>query len=108
MTPNPRFAVFLALLLFPAAAFPADTEKERVKTQGGIRFNLPEDWPIEKRGAALGPISVEEYVSRKLDALEGRMAALEGKISSLQKQLQETKEEYEKANRLRSKEGLAP
>ena len=103
-----RIIVLLALVLLPAslsqAAEEISTEKEMLKTKGGIRFNLPEDWPIEKKGAALGPIPVEEYVSRKLEIMEKRVAALEGKISSLEKKVHSIEEEQKKADRLRSKE----
>ncbi len=98
----------LALIFLPAsvslAADEISTEKEMLKTKGGIRFNLPDDWPIEKHGAALGPVSVEEYVSRKLDAMEKEMSALEGKVSSLEKKIISMEEEQKKADRLRSKE----
>ena len=102
----------LALVLLPAAAALAaeeiSTEKEMIKAKGGIRFKLPEDWPIEKHGAALGPIPVEEYVSRKLEAMEKRVGALEGKIAAVEKRISLMEEEQGKAEKLRSKETLVP
>ena len=53
-----------------------------LKTQEGLRFNLPEDWPIEKRGGVLGPIPVEEYLSRKFSAVEIRLRSIEQQVSA--------------------------
>ena len=53
------------------------------KTQARLNFQLPPDWPIERRGGAVGPIPMEEYLSRKFKTLEGRLQALEQRFNGL-------------------------
>ena len=43
----------------------AEEQGESLRTQKGLRFTVPEDWPIEKRGGGLAPIPVEEYVLKR-------------------------------------------
>jgi len=38
---------------------------QNTKKSGGLNFQVPEDWPIEKRGGVLAPIPTEEYVLNK-------------------------------------------
>ena len=40
------------------------------KKVGKLNFQLPEDWPIEKRGGLISPIPTEEYVSIKFEEIE--------------------------------------
>lgn len=65
----------IALVFFPAPL--AAERKADVRTIKGIQFNVPEDWPIEERGGALGPIPVEEYVTLKFGQIEERFKTLE-------------------------------
>ncbi len=60
-------------------------EKMSFKTQKGLNFAVPEDWPIEEHGGALAPISVEEYVSRKFKAVEERLDVIEKSLSEKEK-----------------------
>ena len=53
------------------------------KTESGLHFQLPADWPIEKRGGIVGPIPVEEYVARKMTAMEGRLQGLEQQVGKM-------------------------
>lgn len=57
-------------------------DDDSVKTEKGLRFAVPSDWPIEEHGGALAPIPVEEYVVRKFKAIESRLKTIE---SSLEK-----------------------
>jgi len=54
---------------------------ERVKSAKGLNFNVAEDWPIEKRGGAVAPIPVEEYVSIKFKAIEEEFQAIRDELS---------------------------
>ena len=75
------FLIFAAgwALISPMGAY-ADDEAS-VKTEKGLRFAVPEDWPIEEHGGALAPISVEEYVARKFKAIETRLEIIESGLS---------------------------
>jgi hypothetical protein len=48
-----------------------------VKTEKGIRFAVPDDWPIEERNGAVAPVSVEEYVIKKFKEIEARLDQIE-------------------------------
>ena len=53
------------------------------KTESGLHFQLPTDWPIEKRGGVVGPIPIEEYVARKMTSIESRLQGLEQQVGSI-------------------------
>lgn len=69
----------------PASSL-ADVERS-VVTQDGLRFSVPADWPIEKRGGAVGPIAVEDYVVRKFTTLETRLKAAEQRVTELERRV---------------------
>ena len=71
----PLLAGIFALVFFPSPL--AAERKTDVRTIKGIRFNVPEDWPIEERGGALGPIPVEEYVTLKFGQIGERFKTIE-------------------------------
>ena len=88
-TPAPIGLAMAAVAAAPILCA-ADGNKEAtgpatvVKThEGGLRFNLPPDWPVEKRDGVVGPIPIEEYLARKFSALESRLMALEQQLSGL-------------------------
>lgn len=68
----------------------ADVEPS-VVTQDGLRFNVPADWPIEKHGAAVGPIAVEDYMVRKFKMVEARLEAAEQRVAELERQVKTLK-----------------
>ena len=81
---------FAALLAVSAgwtrasAADGMDADKPTVrKSQEQLHFQLPPDWPIEKRGGMVGPIPVEEYLAMKFKALESRLQTLEQKLNGM-------------------------
>ena len=75
------------------------------KTSDGLHFNVPPDWPIEKRNGVTGPIPIEEYLARKFKVLEARLQALEQRLSSLDIRLRVVEEESKKQRQgLRSAE----
>jgi methyl-accepting chemotaxis protein len=66
---GPLLILTICVAFLSAVPFPVDgaEEDEMVQTQKGLRFAVPDDWPIEKRAGILGPIPVEEYVAMKFD-----------------------------------------
>ena len=73
------------------------TPKTVLKTQDGLRFELPADWPLEKRGGALGPIPVEAYLARKFAAIEIRLRMLEQQLGSTELRLRVLEESLKRA-----------
>ena len=53
------------------------------KTKDNLNFNLPPDWPVEKRGGVVGPIPVEEYLAKKFKELDAKLQAIEQRLSGL-------------------------
>ncbi len=53
------------------------------KTESGLHFQVPADWPIEKRGGVMAPIPIEEYLSRKFKGIETQIQALEQRLNGL-------------------------
>jgi len=75
------------------------------KTAEGLHFQLPPDWPVEKRAGSVGPIPIEEYMARKFSALDQRLKTLEQQVGSLDVRVRVLEEEV-KRQRLQSKEGI--
>jgi len=73
-----------------------------VKTEDGLRFKLPPDWPVEKRNGIVSPIPVEEYLSKKFSAVESRLQQLEQQVVAADLRLRTMEEELKKQQRLRS------
>ena len=90
----------------PPAGAAADKAKSGastvLKSEDGLRFQLPADWPIEKHGSVVRPIPVEEYLSKKFEAMDARMRALEQQMTSLELRLRAVEEENKKQQGLKS------
>ncbi|HQP10810.1 MAG TPA: hypothetical protein PKV41_05445, partial [Candidatus Omnitrophota bacterium] len=56
-------------------------EAQQSKKVGQLNFQVPEDWPVEKRGGVLAPIPTEEYVSLKFKEIEQEFQAVQEKFS---------------------------
>lgn len=96
-----------AVALAPVRVWGAEDRGDRstvVRTEEGLRFRLPEDWPVEKRGSVVAPIPVEEYLSKKFSALEARLRALEQQLAGFDLRLRVVEETVKDQNRLRSAE----
>ena len=93
--------VGLALLLTLGAAVARADDSTEVKpatvrkVQGNLGFQLPPDWPIERRGGIVGPIPVEEYLAMKFNALEAHLQAIEQTLNGLDLRVR-VLEEHEK------------
>jgi len=67
---------------FTLNCYAAET-KNIIKTQKGLKFTVPEDWPIEERGGVVAPVPVEEYVTTRLKSIESRLDTLAASLESL-------------------------
>ncbi len=79
-----------------------ETADSVVKTEDGLHFNVPPDWPIEKRGGVTGPIPIEEYLSQKFSAMDARVKNLEQQLESLGLHLRLLEEAAKKQKALQS------
>lgn len=90
-----------------AAKEPATVQK----TEQRLHFQLPPDWPIERRGGITAPIPIEEYLARKFKAIEAQLQALDQRFNSLDVRLRVLEEEVKKQSQskgLRSSESSSP
>lgn len=91
------FCVGVILYSIYAVAFAAKNKDKNtdedliVRTEKGLRFKLPKDWPVEKRGGAIGPIPIEEYVALKFDKVNTQLQKIEQSIADLSIDIQELK-----------------
>ena len=101
--------LIIAVLLPWAVTFSAIGQNgliyaQNTKEVDGLHFQVPEDWPVEKRGGVLGPIPTEEYVSIKFKEIDKEFLAvkdeLSDKISGIQTHLE--KMESESANKMKN------
>ena len=51
------------------------------KKVGQLNFQLPDDWPVEKRGGLMTPIPTEEYVSIKFKEIEKEFQTIKDDFS---------------------------
>ena len=100
------FILYSILLLvsiwlnYPREARADDENEYTVKTEKNLRFQVPQDWPIEERNGVIGPIPIEEYLSRKfadvnvqLTSLNQQMNLLEARLQKTENQLREKKQQ---------------
>jgi len=70
------------------------------KISKGLNFQVPEDWPVEKRGGIVAPIPIEEYLEIKFTAVEEKFEAikdeLSGKFLELQSDLEGVEKDFSK------------
>jgi hypothetical protein len=75
------------------------------KTEAGLHFTLPPDWPVETRGGITAPIPIEEYLARKFRALELQLQAIEQRLNGLDLRFRVLEEDVKKQRQsLRSSE----
>jgi hypothetical protein len=79
-----------------------------IKSEDGLRFKLPADWPVEKRGNVVAPIPVEEYLAKKFSAMDTRLRQVEQQLASFDLRLRVMEENLKEQNRLRSGEASSP
>lgn len=63
----------------------------------GLKFNVPEDWPIEKRNGIIAPIPIGEYITIKFEAVEEKFQAIKDelldKFDEVQSELENTEKD---------------
>ncbi len=64
------------------------SDAQNTKKRSGLNFQVPEDWPIEKRGGILAPIPTEEYFLIKFKASEEAFQAIKADLASKFEELQ--------------------
>ncbi|MBN1870241.1 MAG: hypothetical protein JW847_06690 [Candidatus Omnitrophica bacterium] len=67
---------FLLFLALPSSCFAQNTKKV-----DRLNFQLPEDWPVVKRGGLVTPVPTEEYVSMKFKDIEKEFQAVRDDFS---------------------------
>ena len=81
------------------SAVPTGRQEEPVtvrRTHDNLHFQLPPDWPVEKRGGVTAPIPIEEYLGKKFQALEVRLYAIERQLSGFDVRLRALEEASKK------------
>jgi len=68
---------------------------QTTKIVNGLNFQVPEDWPIEKRGGIVGPIPMEEYMSIKFEAVEEKFSTIKNDLSDKFQELQSNLQDME-------------
>ena len=96
-------ALMAGMHLALAAEEPA-LSKTTTKSKDGLHFNVPADWPVEKRDGVTAPIPVEEYLGRKFGSLDSRLRVVEEQTNSFELRLRVLEEQLKKQRRLQSGE----
>lgn len=76
-----RIIVIYILCLSLAASGYAQEDLTITKRQKGLRFTVPEDWPIEERGGVVAPIPIEEYISIKFKDIYAQIDSIKQDLS---------------------------
>ncbi len=69
-----------------------------VRTPEGLYFKVPPDMPIVKRNGTVGPIPMEEYLHRKIRALNKQIEDLTKKVEELSKRVEHIEKEEPSAS----------
>ncbi len=70
-------ALVTVLLVSPRSLWAKD-----LKTIDGLNFQVPKDWPIEKRGGIVAPIPIEEYITIKFKNVEDELQSIRSEFLS--------------------------
>lgn len=94
--------VLVFIFILPLGADGADVEQSNesddstiVKTVDGIRFQVPEDRPIEQGKGFIRPMPLDAYVSMKFSKLENRLQKMEDSIEKIKNDLAAVKEDLD-------------
>jgi methyl-accepting chemotaxis protein len=86
---------FLMVLALPSGGY---AQEVQTRSREGLKFTVPEDWPIEKRAGVVAPIPIEEYVTKKFHSIEEQLTALQQQLGvefqAWEGLLKERKEEW--------------
>ncbi len=98
------FGMFLSLSIIIIitncpAVFAKDND-DPIIVKNRLRFAVPEDWPIEKRGGIVAPIPMEEYLIIKFKAVESQFDSIDqdtaGKFNEIKSLIESLKIDIEK------------
>ena len=81
------------LVMWVMRGYAANEEKSSVKTQKGLRFIVPEDWPIEERNGVVAPIPIEEYITKRFKNIEAKLSYISGVLEDVKSGLGDRKVE---------------
>ena len=98
------FGMFLSLssiiIITNCPAVFAKDNDDPVIVKNRLRFAVPEDWPIEKRGGIVAPIPMEEYLIIKFKAVESQFDSIDqdtaGKFNEIKSLIESLKIDIEK------------
>ncbi|MFH1857379.1 MAG: hypothetical protein ABH845_00530 [Candidatus Omnitrophota bacterium] len=65
-----------------------DEDLMAIKTEEGLHFRLPKDWPVVKRHGVLMPLPVDEYLSQKMNTVTTQLAEVDGKVQEIMARLE--------------------
>lgn len=77
---NIKFLLGLCLLLALAFVSAGYAQETQTRSREGLKFTVPEDWPIEKRAGVVAPIPIEEYVTKKFRSIEEQLTVLKQQL----------------------------
>lgn len=91
--------IFLFPVTLPAQEDNDDGEEFQyntvVKVVDGLKFNVPEDRPIEKKDGVVMPMPIDKYVALKFSRLGKRLEKMEDSIRKIQADLSSVREDVE-------------
>ena len=68
-----------------------DGIKQTVEVEGGLRFRLLKDWPIERAGGFIAPVELDTYLHRRFEKLTGsfdrRSEAMDARIQEMEQEI---------------------
>lgn len=94
-------AVFLSVFLYATALSGAAEEDEEfeyktvIKVVDGIKFDVPEDRPIERKDGVIGPMPMDKYVAFKFSKSEKRLEKIEDSIERIEEDLKLIRKDIE-------------
>lgn len=102
LTGRTHFRVWITFLfsICIICAFEGAICAQSSKRVGKHNLQIPEDWPVEKRGGLIVPIPTEEYVSMKFSGIETEFQSIEneffGKLEDLEASLKNVEDNFQK------------
>jgi peptidoglycan hydrolase CwlO-like protein len=75
--------LFVCGLMITSLRSASTEEDNKVKrVEKGLRFNVPEDWPVEERNGVVAPVPVEEYLESKFKDITSQLESIKQDLSS--------------------------
>lgn len=96
------FTIGSAWLNLPWLSHANAEDQNKVRSFKGLKFNVPDDWPIEERGGAVGPIPIEEYIAKKFSAIDSKFVEAEGKLINVKMRLDDIESRLDNAEKTSS------